>query len=354
LVEMESAEQLEDAIAVLIAEAEATADQAGRVERLQRAAQIYENQVGDAEKAYAVWQAAFNEDFTNEQSALALERLAGDLGTGLALAAEAGAQLREVSEGRQRAALLVWTARWLLRFTGDRKGAETHLLEALRLDPASRAAADGLRGLHGEDEPQAPPTPAPVAPPPAAPPPATLPVMDEATLAGARPRETGSLMNLHERLDALVEEQRWEEAVDVLKALAAGEGGEMRAKYLATAGKILHHKLNQDQAAVELLNRALDAHPNDLKSFERLYQILASRREWPAVEANLLRMIERFQSTEAAHGTMEALWRRLADVYRVGLKDLDAAARAYQMCARLAPHDPRYPQMLAQIAERQR
>jgi tetratricopeptide (TPR) repeat protein len=337
---MEGADHWEETIAGLIAEAEATPDQAGRVERLQRAAQIFEQQVGDSEKAYAVWQAAFNEDYSNEQSALALERLAGDLGTGLALAAEAGAQLRDVSDGRQRAALLVWTARWLLRFTGDRKGAENHLLEALKLDPASRAAADGLRGLQGEEAPQTPPTPPPV--------------VDEAALAGARPRDTGSLMNLHERLDGLVEAQRWDEAVDVLKALAAGEGGEMRAKYLATAGKILHHKLAQDDAAVELLNRALDAHPNDLKSFERLYQILASRRDWPAVETNLLRMIERFEHTEAARGTMEALWRRLADVYRVGLKDLDAAARAYQMCARLAPHDPRYQQLLAQIAERQR
>jgi tetratricopeptide (TPR) repeat protein len=158
---------------------------------------------------------------------------------------------------------------------------------------------------------------------------------------------------LHERLDGLVEAGRWGEAVDVLKALAAGEGGEMRAKYLATAGKILHHKLGQDDAAVEMLNRALDADANDLKAFERLYQILAGRRDWAAVEANLVRMIERFRQTEAAPSTLEALWRRLADVYRVGLKDLDRAASAYQMCARLAPHDPRYPQMLAQIAERQ-
>jgi len=338
---MEGADHWEETIAGLIAEAESTPDQAGRVERLQKAAQIYEQQVADNEKAYAVWQAAFHEDFSNEQSALALERLAGELGTGLALAAEAGTQLQQVTEGRQRVALLVWTARWLLRFTGDRKGAESHLLEAVRLDPASRAAADGLRGLHGEEEPQSQPTPPP-------------PVMDETALAGARPRDTGSLMNLHERLDGLVEAQRWEEAVDVLKALAAGEGGEMRAKYLATAGKILHHKLGQDDAAVEMLNRALDSHPNDLKSFERLYQILASRRDWPAVEASLLRMIERFRNTETSRETMEALWRRLADVYRVGLKDLDAAARAYQMCARLAPHDPRYQQLLAQIAERQR
>lgn len=335
---MEGANEWEEKIAVLIAEAESTPDQAGRVERLQRAAQIYEKQVGDAEKAYAVWQAAFNEDYANEQSAQALERLAGELGTGLALASEARSLLAGVSDGRQRGALLVWSARWLERFTGDRKGAEAHLEEALRIDPGSRAATEALRALRGE--------PTYVEDVPATPP----PVMDETALAGQRPRMTGSLMNLHEQLDVLVEAGRWEEAVSVLKALAAGEGGEMRAKYLATAGKILHHKLNQDEGAVELLNRALDAHPNDLKSFERLYQILASRREWAAVEANLLRMIDRFTHTEAARGTMEALWRRLADVYRVGLKDLAAASRAYEMCARLAPHDPRYPQMLAQIA----
>src|SRR5689334_13921488 len=134
---MQRNEQWEEQIAALIAEAESTADQAGRVQRLQRAAEIYEVQVGDAEKAYAVWQAAFGEDYANEQSGLALERLAGHLGTGLALAAETGALLREVSDGRQRVALLVWTARWLLRFTGDRTGAEAHLLEALRIDPAS-------------------------------------------------------------------------------------------------------------------------------------------------------------------------------------------------------------------------
>jgi tetratricopeptide (TPR) repeat protein len=138
----------------------------------------------------------------------------------------------------------------------------------------------------------------------------------------------------------------------VLKALAAGEGGELRAKYLATAGKILHHKLGQDDAAVDLLNRSLDADPRDLKAFERLYQILAGRRDWAAVENNLLRMIERYRQADAAPSTLEALWRRLADVYRVGLKDLGKAASAYEMCARLAPHDPRYPQMLAQIADR--
>jgi hypothetical protein len=334
---MADEESWEDEIAELIAGAEASADVADRVERLQRAAQIYEQRVGDGEKAYAVWQAAFNEDYSNERSGAALERLAAELGLGLALAAEMGALLRQVSPGRQRAALLVWTARWLLRFTGDRTGAEGHLLEAVRIDPTSRAAREALRALNPELAPSAPATPPAEA--------------EEAALAAPRVRYTDpNLGSLHERLDGLVEAQRWGEAVDVLKALAAGEGGEMRAKYLATAGKILHHKLGQDDAAVDLLNRALDAHANDLKSFERLYQILAGRRDWPGVEKNLRRMIQRFVETETAPPTLEALWRRLGDVYRVGMKDLASAAQAYEMCARLAPHDPRYPQLLAQIA----
>jgi tetratricopeptide (TPR) repeat protein len=335
---MDEANPLEEAIARLIAEAEQTTDRATRVARLQQVAQIYQVEVEDREKAYAVWLAAFNEDPTSEEAALALEQLAGELGTGLTLAAEAGAALGQVTEPRQRAALLVWTARWLLRFTGDRKGAEAHLREALQIDPASPAASEALRGLQGGP----------------APPPAALAV-DENALVDRPARDTGQgLPNLHERLDGLVESGRWDEAVSVLQALAAGEGGELRAKYLATAGKILHHKLGQDEGAVDLLNRALDANPADLKTFERLYQILANRRDWPAVEANILRMIDRFRQADASADTLEALWRRLGDVYRVGLRDLPAAARAYEMCARLAPHDPRYPQMLAQLSERQR
>src|SRR5205814_5442413 len=101
---------------------------------------------------------------------------------------------------------------------------------------------------------------------------------------------------LHRRLDALVEAQRWPEAVDVLKALAAGGDQVMRAKYLTTAGKIVHHKLRNDDEAVDLFNRALDAHPDDLVVFERLYQILAARRAWREIESNLLRMIARIKA----------------------------------------------------------
>jgi tetratricopeptide (TPR) repeat protein len=403
----------EDAIAQLLSDAEAATERPGRVDCLQKAADIYESQLGDLEKAAAVWHAAFAEDFVNERSGQALERLAERRGCGAQLATDLRALLPETTEPRQRAALSAWVGRWLTRFTEDRAAGEAYLLEALRLDPSSTVAEKTLRVL--ADEPMPPETtpvperaayhgtaagnaarvpdrtpdqtpipggsqiivvrPAPASPPsaplaqPAQPPQPTMAVGQVVVASTARhqrptPIEVPSSTiidtqagpegteALHRRLDSLVEESRWAEAVDVLKALGSNGDPVMRAKYLTTAAKIVHHKLGNDAEAVELFNRALDAHPDDLAVFERLYQILAGRRAWREVESNLLRMIARIKADDALEKapTLEALWRRLGDIYRVGLEDPVSATNAYQMCARLAPHDPRYPTMITQLS----
>lgn len=330
-------QELEEAIARLIAQAESSPDRASRVERLQRAAQIYESQIGDPEKALTVWQAAFNEDFSDEASGQALERLAERLRSGAGLVADCKTLLGSVSDPGQRVALLSWLGRWQARFTQDRAAAEAYLLEAVRMDPRSRAAAE-LQAFAGAEDEEVLVTP----PPQPFSGRVTIPVA--VTLAG-------DAAGLHEQLDTFVQAGQWDRAVEALSKLAEGESGEMRGRYLATAGKILHHKMGQDDAAVEYLNRALDNIPDDLKLFERLYQILAGRRNWEEVEANILKMIARIKHAEGDNKpALEALWRRLGDVYRVGIKDMASAANAYQMCASLAPGDPRYPKLLAQMA----
>jgi tetratricopeptide (TPR) repeat protein len=324
----------EAAIAQLIMDAEHAPDTPTRIDRLQRAAEIYETEMREPEKAFDVWQAAFVQDFTSERSAKALERLAGQRGDGAQLAAHLRTLLPEATEPRQRAALLAWVGRWLARFTEDRAAAEAHLLEALRLDPSSAVASSTLRSISGDN--------------------ADTTSITTSSVPSARTPVDGEAGPMHQKLDVLVEAGRWTEAVDVLKTLAAGCEGEMRAKYYTTAGKIMHHKLCRDEAAIELFNKALDAHPDDLGVFDRIYQILAGRRAWRDVEANLLKMIGRFKEDDAAERapSLETLWRRLGDVYRVGLRDLPGAANAYEMCVRLAPQDPRYPKILAEIAER--
>jgi tetratricopeptide (TPR) repeat protein len=397
----------EEAIAQLLGEAEASSDRAARVDCLQRAADIYESQTGEFDKAATVWQAAFTEDFSNERSGQALERLAERRGTGAALLDEMRALLADITDPRQRAALTAWVGRWTARFGEDRDAGEALLLEALRLDPGSTIAEKTLRVLANEPRPKPRPVPRP-APMTAEPPPVSRPspvatrptpspeprssdeswsprpfapavgVQSGVVMPGPRPVTsalptaaptapeaitrtlTGHGLQasdaLHRRLDALVDDGRWAEAVDVLKALADGADPVMSAKYFTTAGKIIHHKIGNDVDAVDLFNRALDCHPDDLSVFERLYQILAGRRAWRDIESNLLRMIARIKADDALEKapTLEALWRRLGDVYRVGLEDPVSAANAYQMCARLAPQDPRYPTMIAQLSERTR
>jgi tetratricopeptide (TPR) repeat protein len=309
----------EDAIARLLSQAEVTSDRAARLDLLRRAAQIYEVQVGDADKAFAVWQAAFALDFTDARSAEAIERFAERLGRGPALVTELSPLVRGITDERQRASLLAWLGRWLALFTAERARAEEMLFESLKLDPSCSVAAATLRLLADE-----------VSVAEATPPPTLAPV---ASLA------PGDQADLQNRLDAAVVQGRWDDGVEILRLLAANAEPPERAKYLAAAGKILQRRLHQEDQAIRLFNESLDANPADMPLFDRIWGILAARCDWREVESNILRMIARLQATGMPDKvpTLEGLWRRLGDVYRDGLNNPNAAQDAYRMSARLAP-----------------
>jgi tetratricopeptide (TPR) repeat protein len=335
----------EKAIRGLLAQAEEASDGAQRIERLGRAADIYETQLNDPRKAFAVWQAAFAADFSQPRPAEALERLAERLGAGPALFAHFQPMVAEAGTARERASLLAWLGRWLARFTQDFPSAEQYLVEALRLDPTCLVATRTLRALAshaGRSEDMAD-----------TPPPSVGRASRPITLPRLEPVDSGPPSSLQGRLDGVVAAGRWADAVPLLLELASAADPSLRAKYLAAAGKVLHYKLGRDEEAVQMFDQALEACPAaDLKVFERLYRILVRHQAWRQAETRLGRMIGRI---EVAHGgnkeqALEALWRRLGDVYRLGLKDLPAAARAYQVCARLAPGNRWYPQILSEMA----
>jgi hypothetical protein len=48
---------------------------------------------------------------------------------------------------------------------------------------------------------------------------------------------------------------------------------------------------------------------------------------------------------------MVPLWRRLGEIYRLGLRNLSSAAEAYRECARLAPGD-RFVRLVADLIDR--
>jgi tetratricopeptide (TPR) repeat protein len=158
---------------------------------------------------------------------------------------------------------------------------------------------------------------------------------------------------LNEALDRFVAAEKWPEAIDVLRTLARESTGTLASKYYATAGKIAQHELKDDEIALELYERSLDANPDDRKIFDRVVSILTDSRSWKQAEQALRRMIGRQQTAGQGENAdvMIPLWRKLGDVYRTGIRDIGAASEAYAECARLAPKD-RYAKMVAELTAR--
>jgi tetratricopeptide (TPR) repeat protein len=324
----------EETIAQLLAEAEAVTDRHERARRLQRVAEIYETEAADPDKAFAVWQAAFIQDFCNQPAACALERLAEHLGNAATLVADLRPLVEDEADPRQRASLLAWIGRWSFWFAGERAAAEALLTAALGLDPTSSVAVRTLRELSGDQERTPPPLP-------------RAAHRIEPDPGGGGNAEDGAL----EKLDLHVAARRWPAAVDVLAALAQASEAQMRVRYLAAAAKILYRKLGQTSAAVAMLNRALDAAPDDLTLFEDLQEILCERKAWPDLEANLQRMIARLEAArvEDRAAKLAALWLRLADLYRERLDDPASAARAHSRGLAIDPQvASRYPASVAE------
>jgi hypothetical protein len=153
--------ECEQQIANLIEAAQTSDDPSTRAECLQRAARLYEAELGDAEKALAVWQAAFVQNVGDDQAARALERLAASCGNGARLTSELLPLLDDTTDPAARASLLAWLGRWLARFTGDRAAGEVYLIEALRIDPLSPVAISTLRELAAEEDDRGDATPPP-------------------------------------------------------------------------------------------------------------------------------------------------------------------------------------------------
>jgi tetratricopeptide (TPR) repeat protein len=159
---------------------------------------------------------------------------------------------------------------------------------------------------------------------------------------------------LHEILELHTNAKDWKAAVSILEKLAHLETGRDRARYQVAAANILNYQLHSLDDAVELYNQALDEDPDDLKSFERIERILTSKRDWREEARNYRRMIKRLGPTPGADKRPVALllWKGLGECLRSRLKDLPAAATAFEVCATLEPEDLGFQEILAEIYER--
>jgi hypothetical protein len=140
-----------------------------------------------------------------------------------------------------------------------------------------------------------------------------------------------------------------------LERLVRVSAGEDKARYLVATANILNYELESPLEAVDLYNQALDENPDDRRSFERIQRILSARQDWRGLARSYRRMIKRLGAGPLPHQRewLLGLWQGLADLCLRCLRDVPAAAAAYEVCVSLAPEDVQHQEALAKAYEAQ-
>ncbi|HET6282134.1 MAG TPA: tetratricopeptide repeat protein [Polyangia bacterium] len=156
---------------------------------------------------------------------------------------------------------------------------------------------------------------------------------------------------MHKVLELLTETKQWKQAVAILRRLADGDSGQVRARCLVAAANILNYELNAVDEAVEVYNLALDDDPDDLKTFERVDKLLTSAKDWKNQERAYRKQIKRMGLDPAPEkkAALLALWQGLGEIYRSRLRDFPAAMAAFEVCVGLDPETLSRRAILAEL-----
>jgi tetratricopeptide (TPR) repeat protein len=156
---------------------------------------------------------------------------------------------------------------------------------------------------------------------------------------------------MHRLLELLSETKQWKQSVALLMKLAEQTEAEYRAPYFVAAANILAEELGAVAEAIDVYERALDADPNDLKTFERIDHLVTAARDWKTQERTYRRQIKRMGTDVAPEKrpALLALWHGLGEVYRSRLKDYPSAIAAFEVAADLDPESTERRRILAEL-----
>jgi golgin subfamily B member 1 len=156
---------------------------------------------------------------------------------------------------------------------------------------------------------------------------------------------------MHRLLELYTETKQWKQSVQLLARLAELTQGPTRGPYFVAAGNILAEELSARAEAVEAFEQALDADPYDLKSFERIDQLVTEAHDWKTQERIYRRQIKRLggEPPPEKRPALVMLWHGLGEIYRTRLKDGPAAIAAFEVAASLDPDSLERRRVLAEL-----
>ncbi|MBN2574585.1 MAG: hypothetical protein JXP73_08455 [Deltaproteobacteria bacterium] len=141
-------ERWEDLAALYVERAEGSPNASGRARYLVRAAQVFDKHLGDGDRAYITYLAAFEDDPSNQDAVAELARVTASLGRFPELLEECTAVAAQLSPPDKQAAMYVAMSTWYQEQLGDAASSERALEAALGADPANLTALRALVDIH--------------------------------------------------------------------------------------------------------------------------------------------------------------------------------------------------------------
>jgi len=134
----------EDLAALYIERAESATSASNRARHLVHAAQVFEKNLGDSDRAYITLLAAFQDDPASEEAVAELTRVTTALGRFPELLEECMAVAAQLTPPEKQAAMYVAISGWFKEKAGDASSSENALEAALAADPTQPVALRGL------------------------------------------------------------------------------------------------------------------------------------------------------------------------------------------------------------------
>jgi lipopolysaccharide biosynthesis regulator YciM len=157
---------------------------------------------------------------------------------------------------------------------------------------------------------------------------------------------------MHRLLELYTDTKQWKQSIQLLARLATLADDATRAPYFVAAGNILAEELHARSEAIEAFEQGLDADPFDLKTFERIDQLVTEAHDWKTEERIYRRQIKRLGNVELPpdrRPALVALWHGLGEIYRTRLKDGPGAIAAFEVAASLDPEGIERRRALAEL-----
>ncbi len=138
----------EDLAALYVERAETATSASNRARHLVHAAEVFEKNLGDADRAYITLLAAFQDDPANEEAVSELARVTTSLGRFPELLEECMSVAAQIAPPDKQAAMYVAISTWFQEQAGDAVSSENALEAALAADPTNPTALRALVDIH--------------------------------------------------------------------------------------------------------------------------------------------------------------------------------------------------------------